>query len=332
MCREPLGEQLHQVCRSMEDRCLTKHEPEDLAVWSSLIGNPMLDQVPMGISYYNNDFVLLGHNRAYGHFIRTYSPYSPKQAVGMCFFDYKPGSARANEKWLRHVRDDSQAATRYELPLWMTRDGNDSVSYWDAHFAPVKDDLGRVRGLVIFGIDVTERRLAAEALRGRGDPVAGYSEHLQELKRSLRLLLDLRDEDSRALEENVANNVRQMLLPYIDKLKQTRLNTEQMAYLNVIESGLRSVVSPMSRVLSSDRYRLTPMELQIVGFVKEGKISKEIAELMGVSKACIDFHRNSIRKKLNLNNKKMNLRTHLASSGESVAVTNGTDAGARAVR
>ena len=39
-----------------------------------------------------------------------------------------------------------------------------------------------------------------------------------------------------------------MLLPYIHKLKQKCLNAEQLAYLNVIESGLRCIVAPTSRV------------------------------------------------------------------------------------
>ena len=324
---EPLGEELHRMVRQMESRCLTRRQPEEMAAWEALIGNPILDEIPMGVSYFDNDFVLLGHNRTYGDFIRTYTPYTPGQALGMCFFDYKPGSARANEKWLRHVRDCGRGVTRYDLPLWMTRDRKDSVSYWDVHFAPVKDDLGRVRGLMIFSVDVTERKLATEAFLKSGDPVASYSQHLEELKRTLRILLDLRDEDNRVLERNIATNVEQMLLPYIDRLKQTRLNTVQTAYLDVIESGLRSLVSPISRVFSSEHYNLTPTEIQIVGFVKEGKISKEIAELMGVSKACIDFHRNNIRKKLNLNNKKVNLRTHLlASSGQYIADNSRPDA------
>jgi DNA-binding CsgD family transcriptional regulator len=315
MHNETLTEELHRIVRQMEGKCVDRQYPEDKVAWEALIGNPILDEIPMGISYYDADFVLLGYNRTYGGYVRTYAPYTPKQAVGMCFFDYKPGSARASEKWLRHVRDNGEGVTRYDLPLWMRRDDRDSVSYWNAHFTPVKDDLGRIRGLMIFSVDVTEHRLASEALQKSGDPVASYSQYVEELKRTLRVLLDLRDKDGKMLEENISSNVRQMLLPYVDRLKRTRLDTEQLAYLEVIESGLRSIVAPTSRVLSSDQYSLTPMELQIVGFVREGKISKEIAELLGVSKACIDFHRNNIRKKLNLNNKKASLRTHLVSSG-----------------
>ncbi len=308
------SEDLQQIVGQMENRCLDRSMPEEMASWRALIGNRIIDELPIGFAHYDNDFILRGYNRKYADYIRTYTPYSPKQAIGMSFFDYKPGSAPYNEKWLRHVRDCGEGVTRYDLPMWMSRDGKESVSYWDVHFAPIKDEGGSVVGLMIFSVDVTERKLATEALQKRGDETAGYSQHLEELKRTLRVLLDLRDEDSRMLEENVMSNVRQMILPCIGRLKQTRLTSEQVAYVDVVESSLRSIIAPNSRVLSSDRYNLTPMEIQIVGFVKEGKISKEIAELLGVTKACIDFHRNNIRKKLNLSNKKVNLRTHLSTA------------------
>ncbi len=312
MPRELLSEELQHMVKQMETRCLDRSQPEPMAAWRALIGNPIMDELPIGFSYYNNDLVLQGHNRTYGDYVRTYTPYSPKQAVGMCFFDYKPGSAPSSEKWLRHVRDSGKGVTRYELPLWIMRDGKENVSYWDAHFAPIQDDGGRVRGLMIFSVDVTERKLASQAFQKRGDAVASYSQYLEELKRTLRVLLDLRDEDTRMLEENILCNVRQMVLPNVERLKQTSLSGEQTAYLKAIESSLRSILTPLSRVLSSEQYNLTPIEMQIVGFVRDGKISKEIADLMGVSKACIDFHRNNIRKKLNLNNKKVNLRTYLS--------------------
>ncbi|MEN6318148.1 MAG: LuxR C-terminal-related transcriptional regulator [Syntrophaceae bacterium] len=47
--------------------------------------------------------------------------------------------------------------------------------------------------------------------------------------------------------------------------------------------------------------------------MKDGRTTKEIAELLGVAPSAIDSHRNNIRIKLGLNNKKVNLRSHLLS-------------------
>jgi len=51
--------------------------------------------------------------------------------------------------------------------------------------------------------------------------------------------------------------------------------------------------------------------MQIAKFIKDGKTSKEIATVLCVTKKTVDFHRANIRKKLNLDSKKINLRTFL---------------------
>jgi len=58
------------------------------------------------------------------------------------------------------------------------------------------------------------------------------------------------------------------------------------------------------------------MEIKVANLVKEGKTNKEIAELLYLSKNTILFHRYNIRTKLNLKNKKINLRSHLMSYAE----------------
>ena len=70
--------------------------------------------------------------------------------------------------------------------------------------------------------------------------------------------------------------------------------------------------SPLSKTLHSRYLNLTPKEIRVASLIKEGRTTKEIAELLGMSVAAIDFHRNNIRKKLGLRNKKANLISHLA--------------------
>jgi DNA-binding CsgD family transcriptional regulator len=72
-------------------------------------------------------------------------------------------------------------------------------------------------------------------------------------------------------------------------------------------------VSPFARSLSSKFLRLSPAELEVSSLVRQGKNTKEIAEIMNLAESTIDFHRDNIRKKLGIKNKKINLKTYLGS-------------------
>jgi DNA-binding NarL/FixJ family response regulator len=53
------------------------------------------------------------------------------------------------------------------------------------------------------------------------------------------------------------------------------------------------------------------MEIKIINFLREGRTTKEMAELLNASARTVEVHRDNIRKKLGLRNKKANLKSHL---------------------
>ena len=101
--------------------------------------------------------------------------------------------------------------------------------------------------------------------------------------------------------------------PIIDKLHSSGLKDKQKAYVDIIDSNLNDIVSPFLYVLSSRFLNLTPTEIQIANFIKHGKNTKEIAELLNLSSKTVETHRKNIRKKIGIKNIKGNLRTHLLS-------------------
>ena len=137
--------------------------------------------------------------------------------------------------------------------------------------------------------------------------------NLEEANTALKILLKKRDEDKIELEEKVLSNVKELVVPYLEKLKKSGLDDKQETYLSILESNLNDIISPFLRHLSSKYLNLTPTEIQIANLVKEGKTTKEIAELLASTRWAIDFHRNNLRKKLGLTNKKANLRSYLIS-------------------
>jgi DNA-binding CsgD family transcriptional regulator len=65
--------------------------------------------------------------------------------------------------------------------------------------------------------------------------------------------------------------------------------------------------------MSTQYNNLTPTEVRVADLIKQGKTSKEISELFNLSPRTIEFHRDNIREKMGLKNRKINLRTHLLS-------------------
>jgi PAS domain S-box-containing protein len=139
------------------------------------------------------------------------------------------------------------------------------------------------------------------------------NKELEEMNSALNVLLKKRDEDRKKLEENVLLNSKKLLIPYIDKLKNSKSNNRQAFYVNMLESNLNNMISPFAHTLSHKHFNFTPFEIQIADHIKQGKSNKEIAEIFSLSIRTIEFHRQNIRKKLGLKHKKSNLRSHLLS-------------------
>jgi len=130
-----------------------------------LLSDSIIENIPAGILFLDNDFILRKCNHVGAELIRAYTPYTPKQALGKSYFDIAPGSRAQVEEWFQKVRDSRQVDTRYGFELVLKRDGQEEISYWDTSVAPVLDIEGKVEGILILTKDVTEHREANEALR-----------------------------------------------------------------------------------------------------------------------------------------------------------------------
>ena len=160
---------------------------------------------------------------------------------------------------------------------------------------------------------VIEWKKAEKELREREKELAAKNENLQEVNTALKVILKRREEDRIELEEKVVANVKEMVLPYLKKLKWKGLDETQSGLLNILENNLRDIVSGFQRGLTSTYLNITPTELRVADLVRQGRTTKEISDLLNRSIRAVEFHRANLRKKLGLKNRKINLRSHLLS-------------------
>jgi DNA-binding NarL/FixJ family response regulator len=162
-------------------------------------------------------------------------------------------------------------------------------------------------------IEITERNRVNRELEQKEKELAFNAFNLQETNAALKVLLKQRKEDRLQLEEKVIANVREFVLPFIERLKQTGLTETQTTYLEIVETNLKDITAPFSPRLSPRYMTLTPNEIHVVNLVKQGKRTREIAELLDRTYGTVGSRRCHIRKKIGIKGKKANLRTQLLS-------------------
>lgn len=176
---------------------------------------------------------------------------------------------------------------------------------------PAHDHQDRTWGVAIFGQDITERREAEKALARQQEAMAAQAFSLAEANTALKVLLEHRADQRRALEENVLVNVRRLVEPYLERIEAGRLSQEQKTLLDIARNNLEEITGPLARRWISGAVGLTPRELEVANLVREGRTTCEIAQVLCVSEQAVAFHRKNIRKKLGLAKRRVNLRAFL---------------------
>ncbi len=169
--------------------------------------------------------------------------------------------------------------------------------------------VGNNLGLIVRNI--TERKRSEKKLKRREAELEEKTKALEEINTALKVLLKKREEDKADLEKNVFFNIDKLVRPNLEKLKHGEKDIRQRARIDILESNLDDIVSPFLPGLPEKFLTLSPIEIRVTNFIKQGKTTKEIAELFNLSTKTIDFHRDNIRRKLGIKNKKINLRTFL---------------------
>jgi PAS domain S-box-containing protein len=168
------------------------------------------------------------------------------------------------------------------------------------------DEEGVAIKAIGFTQDITESKQAEEELEKEKN-------NLKEVNIALKVLLRESSQTKNDLEENMRTNIKNLLLPYLTEL-ESRLSTEEETFfMDIIKLNIDEITSSFSRKLTLEYNELTPREIQVANFIRQGRTNKEIARLLNITPSAVDFHRRNLRKKFNIKGRKTNLRSLLLS-------------------
>nr|WP_238322304.1 helix-turn-helix transcriptional regulator [Vibrio mexicanus] len=90
-------------------------------------------------------------------------------------------------------------------------------------------------------------------------------------------------------------------------------SVSKTAGAELVQTNLNSLLSGEQGMNQKLLEVLTPSEMQVAEFIRSGMSSQEIANNLNVARKTVENHRNSLRNKLGIKNRGVNLRNYLLS-------------------
>ena len=272
----------------------------------------IIDSLSAHIAILDKDGVILLTNRAWQEFGAANSLQGPMDSLGQ---NYLLISDQAEEETGHIIAQGIRKVISGDLQEFFTNYPCHSPTekHWFAlRVVKLQTDAEGLQ-VIVSHEDITPIMQAQVNLRKKEEELLQQKKMLEESNVALRVLLEHREKDRQSLEENVLANVRKLIVPFLEELSYHKLDDRSKNLLEIVHQRLEEVVAPFLNRLTSMNRLLTPREIDVAAFIREGKTSKEIAGLLNISVSGVDFHRKMIRKKLGLTNEKSNLRSYLLS-------------------
>jgi PAS domain S-box-containing protein len=268
----------------------------------------VFDNNPDGISILDRELTIMGVNRAMERWYVDKAPLRGKK----CY-----------EAYHARRRPCTNCPTCRALETGESQVG--IVPYETSHGAegtqelltfPLFDDRGSVIGVIEYVRDISRLEEEERVIDNLKRRLQLRDKELHEQDAALRVLLRQRGLEEARPERNAASTVLHQIRPLLEQLKALTHDAKAQEIIGQMENGLDRASMPLTRRLASAEYGLSQRELEVASFIVNGKSSKEISGLLGISTKAVSFHRANIRRKLGLTARRENLRARLIELGE----------------
>jgi len=296
----------------MENNPIESNRKRNTVSLSDPLAKTVLNSLSAHIAILDDKGVILETNRSWQTFAANNQMQGPNDSIGVNYlsvcdtvFGDEADDAENVAKGIRSVINGDIEEFLFDYPCHTP---DEKHWYYMRAIRMSYDGPARV---VVSHEDITALKLAEESLTRREQELKEQKLGLEEANIALKVLLKQRETDKMELEQKFLTNIKQLVYPYLERLKNAGLKPRERTYIEIIDQHLKDIVSPLMHRLSAASIFLTPQEIQVAALIKDGKTSKEIADILKVSETTVHFHRKNLRTKFGLKNQKTNLRSHL---------------------
>ena len=149
-------------------------------------------------------------------------------------------------------------------------------------------------------------------LKQRKSILEKLNRELLEVNQALSVLARNIDKGKDELEKKISQEIMTKIMPIIKRLQKDIHCRRRLADLEVLAHYLNEIVSDSS--LNYNIFHpLTDHEMRVAVMIKNGMVSQNIADMLNISLHTVKTHRKNIRRKLQIQNSKINLVSFLKS-------------------
>lgn len=187
--------------------------------------------------------------------------------------------------------------------------------YFDCFIVPLKQVSLASDGYLVILKDITihvnQSEILEKRVAKRTSELLKKKNQLQEMNVTLRTVMKSVDKERDLLQKKVDRVVTSTLVPALNTVRKEKSKSIRDSYLDILEDQLIKLTNGGENGRQAMLLKLTPMEMKVCNFVQAGASTKEIADALNLSTVTIQTHRRSIRRKLELKNRNVNLTTFL---------------------
>jgi len=259
----------------------------------------LIETIVHGVQEVDLSGKIISANSAYHHMLG----YENQELIGTSMYQILPGKKakkKLNDYITFLIEEQPEPAPWFDRVAKNNGDSIEVQTDWNY----VRDRKGELIGFVSIISDISERKKMEDDLKKSHESlelkIKERTSTLEEMNTALSVLLRKRNNDKKETEMKIISHYKSLVLPFVEKLKNSLTLEDQRNLMMILESNLKEFLEPFSQKLSDPLVNLTPVEIQIANMVKQGMSNKEIAKTLNNSIRTITNHRQHIRTKLKI--------------------------------